>query len=197
MGPATEARLAKIGVTTIGQLAESAPQSVERLLGHAAGQKLTATLHHLADRIGARLRAKSSCNSSCRSALETKDDVLAQRRAWRDRAQTGPSIRSVSASADERWIMGRRRGFGPPSLTSSDALQKESFDYRLTSCQEAERHLIDAVMAVFRPLANVSWSFARSRNVKTGAASEAVAEAVFLVPRAGIEPTRRLRGPGF
>src|SRR5258706_9147996 len=96
VGPATEARLAKIGVTTIGQLAESSPQSVERLLGHAAGRKLTAlawnrdprqiqtrrrarsagaqsalgrrpaiervfkpTLHHLADRIGARLRAKS------------------------------------------------------------------------------------------------------------------------------------------
>jgi len=96
VGPATEARLAKIGVATIGQLAESSPQSVERLLGRAAGKKLTAlawnrdprqiqtrrrarsagaqsalgrrpaiervfkpTLHHLADRIGARLRAKS------------------------------------------------------------------------------------------------------------------------------------------
>src|SRR6266567_2227809 len=42
VGLATEARLAKIGVTTIGQLAESSPQSVERLLGHAAGRKLTA-----------------------------------------------------------------------------------------------------------------------------------------------------------
>jgi DNA polymerase-4 len=96
VGPATEARLAKIGVTTIGQLAVSSPQSVERLLGHAVGRKLTdlswnrdprqiqvrrraysagaqsalgrqpaiervfkPTLHHLADRIGARLRAKS------------------------------------------------------------------------------------------------------------------------------------------
>ena len=96
VGPATEARLAGIGVSTIGQLAERSPQSVERLLGHAVGKKLTAlawnrdprqletgrrahsagaqsalgrqpaierifkpTLHHLADRIGARLRAKS------------------------------------------------------------------------------------------------------------------------------------------
>ena len=96
VGPATEARLATIGITTIGQLAQSSPQSVERLLGHAAGRKLTSlawncdprpiqargrahsagaqsalgrqpaiesvfkpTLHHLADRIGARLRAKS------------------------------------------------------------------------------------------------------------------------------------------
>jgi DNA polymerase-4 len=96
VGPATEARLARIGVSTIGQLAQSAPPSVERLLGHAVGRKLTAlawnrdprqiqtrsrarsagaqsalgrqpaiervfkpTLHDLADRIGARLRAKS------------------------------------------------------------------------------------------------------------------------------------------
>lgn len=96
VGPATEARLATIGITTIGQLAESSPDSVARLLGHAVGEKLTAlawnrdprqiqarrrahsagaqsalgrqpatervfkpTLHHLADRIGARLRAKS------------------------------------------------------------------------------------------------------------------------------------------
>jgi DNA polymerase-4 len=96
VGPATEVRLAKIGVATIGQLAVSCPNAVERLLGHAVGEKLTAhawnrdprqiqthrrahsagaqsalgrqpaiervfkpTLHHLADRIAARLRAKS------------------------------------------------------------------------------------------------------------------------------------------
>lgn len=96
VGPKTEERLAKIGVATIGQLAASSPASVERLLGHAVGRKLTAlawnrdprqiqtrrrassagaqsalgrqpavervfkpTLHHLADRIGSRLRAKS------------------------------------------------------------------------------------------------------------------------------------------
>ncbi len=96
VGPATEARLAAIGVSTIGQLAESSPQSVEGLLGRAVGSRLTAlawnrdprqvetrrrarsagaqsalgrqpavervfkpTLHHLADRIGARLRARS------------------------------------------------------------------------------------------------------------------------------------------
>jgi DNA polymerase-4 len=96
VGPATESRLARIGVTTIGQLAQSSPQTAERLLGHAVGAKLTdlawnrdprriqtrrrahsagaqsalgrqpaiervfkPTLHHLADRIGGRLRAKS------------------------------------------------------------------------------------------------------------------------------------------
>jgi DNA polymerase-4 len=93
VGPITKARLAEIGVFTIGQLAK---WSLERLLGSAAGEKLAAlawnrdpreirthsrarsagaqsaigkkpvdervfrpTLRHLADRIGARLRAKS------------------------------------------------------------------------------------------------------------------------------------------
>jgi DNA polymerase-4 len=96
VGPATEARLATMGVTTIGQLAESSPAALEGLLGHAAGSRLNAlawnedprhvetrgrahsagaqsalgrqpaiervfkpTLHHLADRIGTRLRAKA------------------------------------------------------------------------------------------------------------------------------------------
>src|SRR6185436_1816074 len=42
VGPATEARLAAIGVTTIGQLAERSPESVARVLGQAAGRTLTA-----------------------------------------------------------------------------------------------------------------------------------------------------------
>src|SRR5437763_1907004 len=96
VGPMTKARLAEIGVLTIGQLANTPGWSLERLLGPGAGEKLTAlawnrdpreirthrrarsaraqsaigkkpaeervfrpTLRHLADRIGARLRAKS------------------------------------------------------------------------------------------------------------------------------------------
>src|SRR5207253_8623339 len=37
VGPATRARLAEAGVTTIGQLARMPGQSLERLLGHAVG----------------------------------------------------------------------------------------------------------------------------------------------------------------
>jgi DNA polymerase IV len=96
VGPVTKARLAQIGVVTIGQLAKTPGWSLEQLLGPAAGEKLAAlasnrdpreittyrrarsagaqsaigkrpakewvfrpTLHHLADRIGSRLRAKS------------------------------------------------------------------------------------------------------------------------------------------
>ena len=96
VGPATQSAARRDGVTTIGQLAQSSPKSVERLLGRAIGRKLTAlawnrdpreiqthrrahsagaqsalgrkpavervfrpVLHHLADRIAGRLRAKS------------------------------------------------------------------------------------------------------------------------------------------
>src|ERR1700752_5194806 len=42
VGPVTQARLAKIGVLTIGQLAKTPGWSLERLLGPAAGEKLAA-----------------------------------------------------------------------------------------------------------------------------------------------------------
>ena len=42
VGPATSARLVQIGIHTIGQLAKLPERSLERLLGHAAGEKLTA-----------------------------------------------------------------------------------------------------------------------------------------------------------
>lgn len=42
VGPATKARLAEIGVITIGQLAKAPGRSLERLLGPAAGEKLSA-----------------------------------------------------------------------------------------------------------------------------------------------------------
>jgi DNA polymerase-4 len=42
VGPVTAARLAETGVKTIGQLARSPGYSLERLLGRAAGEKLTA-----------------------------------------------------------------------------------------------------------------------------------------------------------
>ena len=42
VGPATRARLAERGVTTIGELARSSPDALARLLGRAVGEKLTA-----------------------------------------------------------------------------------------------------------------------------------------------------------
>ena len=42
VGPVTSAKLAEAGIRTIGQLADTPGQSLERLVGHAAGQKLAA-----------------------------------------------------------------------------------------------------------------------------------------------------------
>ena len=42
VGPVTSARLAEIGIITIGQLARTSRGALESLLGHAAGQKLAA-----------------------------------------------------------------------------------------------------------------------------------------------------------
>ncbi len=42
VGPVTEAKLADLGVRTIGDLAETPSPAVERILGHAVGQKLWA-----------------------------------------------------------------------------------------------------------------------------------------------------------
>jgi DNA polymerase-4 len=42
MGPVTKARLAEIGVLTIGQLAKASERLLARLLGPAASEKLTA-----------------------------------------------------------------------------------------------------------------------------------------------------------
>ena len=41
VGPVTEARLAEIGVLTIGQLAKTSERSLTRLLGPATSEKLT------------------------------------------------------------------------------------------------------------------------------------------------------------
>lgn len=42
VGPVTKARLAESGIATIGQLAQTPGRSLERLIGHAAGEKLFA-----------------------------------------------------------------------------------------------------------------------------------------------------------
>jgi DNA polymerase-4 len=42
VGPATQTRLAELGITTIGQLAERSPQSLQRVLGRVASEKLAA-----------------------------------------------------------------------------------------------------------------------------------------------------------
>jgi DNA polymerase-4 len=117
VGPATEARLAKIGVTTIGQLAESSPQSVERLLGHAAGQKLTALAWNRDPRrIQTRRRARSAGAQSAlgrRPAVEGVFKPTLQHLADR----IGPRLRARSLAG--RTITVRVRFADLRSITRS------------------------------------------------------------------------------
>ena len=98
VGPVTRARLAAIGVETIGQLATTPGWSLERLLGSAAGEKLAALAWNRDPRrIKAHRRARSA---GAQSALGRKPAVervirptllhLADRIASRLRAKERP-----------------------------------------------------------------------------------------------------------
>jgi DNA polymerase-4 len=70
VGPVTKARLADVGVRTIGQLAKTSERSLERLLGAAAGEKLAALSWNRDPReIKTRHRARSA---GAQSALGRK-----------------------------------------------------------------------------------------------------------------------------
>ena len=104
VGPATEARLARIGVATIGQLAESSPASVERLLGHAAGRKLTALAWNR--RSAAESRRAGACTLPAhnrRSADSPRSNASSNRRSI-----ISPTA-SARGSAPNPWPAGRSR----------------------------------------------------------------------------------------
>ena len=104
VGPVTKARLAEIGVATIGQLARTPGWSLERLLGLAAGEKLAALAWNRDPReIKTHRRARSA---GAQSAIGRKPAVsrvirptllhLADRIATRLRAKRRPG-RTVTA----------------------------------------------------------------------------------------------------
>jgi DNA polymerase IV len=98
VGPATRMRLADAGVTTIGQLAQSSPGSMERLLGRAVGRKLTALAWNRDPRVVQTHRRAHSAGAQ--SALGRKPAIervfrpilrhLADRVASRLRAKARP-----------------------------------------------------------------------------------------------------------
>jgi DNA polymerase-4 len=104
VGPVTQAKLAEIGVLTIGELARTSPHSVERLLGHAVGEKLTALAWNRDPR---QIRTHQRAHSAgAQSALGLKPAIpevfrpallhLADRVASRLRAKSRPG-RTVTA----------------------------------------------------------------------------------------------------
>jgi DNA polymerase-4 len=98
VGPATKARLADIGVETIGELASHSPASMERVLGRAVGRKLTALSWNRDPReIRTRPRVHSAGAQSALGAKPAVERVyrpvlthLAERIASRLRAKDRP-----------------------------------------------------------------------------------------------------------
>jgi len=98
VGPVTRGRLAEIGVTTIGQLATMPGWSLERLLGRAAGEKLTALAWNRDPRdIKTHRRARSAGAQSALGRKPAHEGVfrptlrhLADRVATRLRAKSRP-----------------------------------------------------------------------------------------------------------
>src|SRR5499433_2706501 len=98
VGPATKARLNERGIRTIGQLANMPGYSLERLLGRAAGEKLTALAWNRDPRqIRTRHRAQSAGAQSALGKKPAEEQVfrpalrhLADRVASRLRAKSRP-----------------------------------------------------------------------------------------------------------
>jgi DNA polymerase-4 len=129
VGPVTRARLAAAGVGTIGQLAQSAPGSMERLLGRAAGRKLTALAwNEDAREIRRERRAQSAGAQSALGRQPATERVfrpilqhLADRVATRLRAKDRP-CRTVTVRvrfADLRSVTRARTLPAPISATTA------------------------------------------------------------------------------
>jgi len=99
VGPATRLRLADLGIETIGELAQSSPTSLERVLGHAAGRKLVALAWNRDPReIRQQVRAHSAGAQSALGRRPAVENVyrpvlqhLAERIASRLRAKDRPA----------------------------------------------------------------------------------------------------------
>lgn len=129
VGPATEAKLAEVGIRTIGQLAERSPAAVERLLGRAVGRKLSALAWNFdARRVEGGRRARSAGAQSalgwrpatedvCRPVLQHLADRVARRLRVRDLACGRVAVRV--RFADLRSVSRVRTLPGPISATQS------------------------------------------------------------------------------
>jgi DNA polymerase IV len=132
VGPATKARLAEAGVTTIGQLAQRSPKSVERLLGHAIGQKLSALAWNRDPRaIQARGRAQSAGAQSALGRRPAAERVfrpvllhLAERIASRLRAKARP-CRTVTVRVRFSDLRSVTRSLTLPAPISATAARME------------------------------------------------------------------------
>jgi DNA polymerase-4 len=136
VGPATKARLAEVGVTTIGQLAHHSPHAVQRLLGRATGRKLTALAWNKDPRpIETKRRAHSAGAQSALGRKPAQEEVyrpvlvhLAERIAARLRAKDRPGgPRTVRGRVADIRAGTRARTLAAP-IAATTALAETAVD---------------------------------------------------------------------
>lgn len=132
VGPVTKARLAEVGVSTIGDLAETPGRSLERLLGRAAGGKLGALAwnrdprqiqtHHRARSVGAQsaLGRKPATEEVIGPSLRHLADRVASR--LRAKSRAGRTVTVRVRFADLRSVT---RSVTLPAAISATAILAE------------------------------------------------------------------------
>jgi DNA polymerase-4 len=132
VGPATKARLAEKGVATIGQLAETSPRALQRLLGNALGEKLAALAwnrdprrirtHTRAHSAGAQsaLGQKPATESIFRPTLRHLADRIGSR--LREKSRLGRTVTVRVRFADLRSVT---RSLTLPAPISATAILAE------------------------------------------------------------------------
>jgi len=132
VGPVTQARLADTGVLTIGQLAQMPGQSLERLLGHALGDKLAALAWNRDPRtIKPNRRAHSAGAQSAMGRKPAEEQIfrpalrhLADRVASRLRAKSRPG-RTVMVRVRFADLRSVTRAITLPAPISATAILAE------------------------------------------------------------------------
>ena len=131
VGPVTKAKLAESGIITIGQLAQTPGRSLERLIGHAAGEKLFALAWNRDPRaIVTDVRARSAGAQSAlgrkpfreqvfRPTLRLLADRIASR--LRDKSWSGRTVTARVRFADMRAVTRAMTLGAPVSATSTIA----------------------------------------------------------------------------
>ncbi|WP_395645468.1 DNA polymerase IV [Terricaulis sp.] len=136
VGPATKEKLAANGISTIGQLAQSSPRAMERVLGRAVGRKLTAlawnrdpreiVTHRRSISAGAQsaLGRKPATEEVFRPVLQHLADRIARRLRAKDRPCRTVTVRV--RFADMRAVT--RRMTLPAPICATSALAEIAVD---------------------------------------------------------------------
>ncbi|GAB6898655.1 DNA polymerase IV [Kineosporia succinea] len=136
IGPVAQAKLKSEGIVTIGQLAEASPGSVQRLLGNAVGQKLSAlAVNEDRRRVSGATRARSV---GAQSAMGRKEATPEMVRAVLNHLADRVAVRLRAKHRAGRTITVRVRYPGMKSVTRSLTLN-EPVAATLTLTEVAEQ----------------------------------------------------------